>query len=1026
VKPVRLTMQAFGPYAGREVVDFREAVASGLFGIYGQTGAGKSTIFNAMTFALFGEAARGEQEAATLRSDLADPALATEVELLFELAGRLYGVRRRPEQMRPKQRGSGETRDPHEAWLFDATGLLPEAIGTDDCGKILAEKKVGLVREAVTELLGYGAEQFRQIVLLPQNRFETFLTARTDARLAILRELFDVSLYRRLAERLDADAREIAQEVRSARTVVEGRLAGEGFASMEALGEAIAEARTAHQTARAQEEKAARAATAANRVLEDARQLDRAFEAAAAARARLAALEGRAAEMAAIAARLAGAERAQTVRDVERFLEDAGQWLGEATRAAEAKRTAARSAAEAEQAAAETLAKEVARAGETEALLAEVQALARHAETLARASGLEAAAREADAEKTKAAAALARAEKAVGEARGASEAADRALTEARRHSETRNRLCAEQAVLAAQWRTANAYEKAAHAAARAERDVADKRAAEEQAAGRLARAEAELAAVEDRVAAEQALQLAGRLVPGEACPVCGAPDHPAPATGDAAHAGLGEALRDARAALWLAQGAHQGAKDARVGAEADHRAALGQIAGEARPERSADNLAAEGKARTAAIEALGPPRDPGAAETALAAAKTQLAAAETARKDAGTRAAEASEMAATAVARLAEALSVVPQALREPAALAAAQRTAGEALTARQRARESAEQAGRTAREASLGATKDAEAAETARIKAEADCTSARQTFLDRLAEAGLSEAEFQVHKAAIATMAADRQALEDHRRDFDLARHEAERTAEAIAGRERPDLTALQSAYDAAAAAQKALSEERARKGARHEQLERLAADLAEEEAKLAAREAETAPLRELAALFNAQNPQKLDLETFAIGAMFDQVLAAANLRLGPMTAGRYCLEREAEASGGRTRKGLGIRVFDIHTGKARATTTLSGGETFIAALALALGLSDVVESASGKVRLDTIFIDEGFGSLDTESEAGTLGTVLAVLTELTRGNRSIGVISHVPQVQDAIPNGFYIRRGAARGSHIETRCGL
>jgi exonuclease SbcC len=121
---------------------------------------------------------------------------------------------------------------------------------------------------------------------------------------------------------------------------------------------------------------------------------------------------------------------------------------------------------------------------------------------------------------------------------------------------------------------------------------------------------------------------------------------------------------------------------------------------------------------------------------------------------------------------------------------------------------------------------------------------------------------------------------------------------------------------------------------------------------------ENETAPLRSLSAMFNADNRLRLDLETYAIGAMFDHVLAAANLRLGPMTNGRYSLARENDGSDGRSRHGLGISVFDLYTGKGRAPSTLSGGETFIAALAL--GLSDVVESVNGKVHLDTIFIDD------------------------------------------------------------------
>ena len=205
-----------------------------------------------------------------------------------------------------------------------------------------------------------------------------------------------------------------------------------------------------------------------------------------------------------------------------------------------------------------------------------------------------------------------------------------------------------------------------------------------------------------------------------------------------------------------------------------------------------------------------------------------------------------------------------------------------------------------------------------------------------------------------------------------------------------------------------------------RVEQLEKLRKSLEETMRKLDEAEAESGPLRKIAALTNGDNPLNLKLETYAIGAMFDRVLEAANLRLGPMTSSRYQLERDTE--GGRGSRGLGIQVFDVHTGKSRGTDTLSGGETFIAALALALGLADVVESASGKVRLDTIFIDEGFGSLDTENGSGTLDQVLNVLNSLVKQSRAVGLISHVPLVQEAIPNGFHVRKGLD-GSAVEER---
>ncbi len=276
MRPVRLTIQAFGPFAGCEIVDFQEGVKAGLFGIYGQTGSGKSTVFSAMTFALFGEAAKPEQEAISLRSDHADPSLPTEVEFIFDIGERRFVVRRRPEQTRPKQRGTGETMDAHVAWLFDATGITVEEICAGKTGKIVAEKKVGAVREAVTDVLGYGAEQFRQIVLLPQGKFETFLTAKTDARLTILRELFDVSVYRRLAEKFKDEASAFERDVRQKREVCIGRVKTEGFESTDALSQGIVEVQSEHQGAIQSETEASQVAGDAKSKLELGKQARRA------------------------------------------------------------------------------------------------------------------------------------------------------------------------------------------------------------------------------------------------------------------------------------------------------------------------------------------------------------------------------------------------------------------------------------------------------------------------------------------------------------------------------------------------------------------------------------------------------------------------------------------------------------------------------------------------------------------------------------------------------------------------------
>ena len=177
-------------------------------------------------------------------------------------------------------------------------------------------------------------------------------------------------------------------------------------------------------------------------------------------------------------------------------------------------------------------------------------------------------------------------------------------------------------------------------------------------------------------------------------------------------------------------------------------------------------------------------------------------------------------------------------------------------------------------------------------------------------------------------------------------------------------------------------------------------------------------APLGEISNLVNGNNERKVRLPDFAIAAMFDQVLFAANLRFGPMSNDRYQLHRPEEVAGGVSKRGLDIAVHDANTEKSRSTKTLSGGEGFQASLALALGLSDVVQQNSGGIKLDAIFIDEGFGTLDDE----TLNTALETLHSLTNEMRVVGLISHTEQVKTLITAGFDIEV-TPTGSHIHSR---
>lgn len=1021
MRPVRLTMQAFGPYPKRQTIDFREAVAAGLFGIYGQTGSGKSTIFSAMTFALFGEPAKSEQDAPSLRSDLAEAGTQTEVEFVFDIGERRFVVLRHPEQPRPSKRGEGETRTPHTAFLFEATGLAPEDIKEGHRGKIIAERKVREVDAEIVKLLGYGPEQFRQIGLLPQGKFETFLAAKTPDRLKILRELFDVSLYRDLADRLKADAEAVERQVSQERELCARRLATEGFESSEAMAIGVAEAEASLQEWIGEETECRAALSAAQTAMQDAKAVEARFAAAEQAQKELAALHADKHSMDALSDRVMRAEKARALLDTENNVVQAA----DESRAAEATLgEAQKSEAAAEEKAgstAATLTAEADRAGEIDQLRQQIDTFERSQQTLEKATGGAATLEAARLAERTAHGALKTATEKLALLRNKEREQAEAYRFARSAEEQRQSLQARLSGLTSLFLAAETFEKAQAAVDQAEQAVQSASVVHENA---LALAQAARQGAEDaerRKSEAQALHLAAKLMPGEPCPVCGGLDHPAPATGSLEHAGRDQAFRDANVKLKSAEAALGTAENALTG----HRSVLLERQRHlASLERPISSTAAIQIEITAAQEALGklpPSVDLAKVEAEIEHLKTGIEAGRKhceALRDAFV---ETQKEATSAKARLDEMLSSIPEPLRDPATLAAAREKALRQLNARRDAMAQAELAATKARETALAAAKDREAAEIALQICRKRHAMALDSLNARLEQVGLSNEAFQSLKPAMTTIDADRLQLEEYRRKLEIAESKARTSADEIRDQIRPDLQDIETRLTVAESTLTEATNQRASVAHRLEHLSKLRDDLAETLRKLDEVEAASGPLRRLALLANGNNAQNLNLETFAIGAMFDRVLDAANQHLGPMTAYRYRLERDLEG-GGRGRRGLGIQVFDIHTGRARSTATLSGGETFIAALSLALGLASVVESASGKVRLDTIFIDEGFGSLDTENGAGTLDQVLQALSALARQNRAVGVISHVPLVQEAIPNGFYVRKHAA-GSSVETR---
>jgi len=864
VRPLRLELTAFGPFADTQVVDFRDLGERRLFLVHGPTGAGKTTLLDAICFALYGDATGAERDGKGFRSQFAGPDRLTSVTLDFALGARVYRVTRQPEQERAKLRGEGTTTSPAAATLWDRS----EAVDEHDEGRVLATR-AGQVTEEVAALLGFRSEQFRQVIVLPQGRFRDLLLAKSREREEILRQLFDTAFYGRVEDALKQQSRELKAEAEKLRTQRGALLAQEDCADETELEARRRDLEQEKIAAESRIDGLQRESAAAAQALERARAQHAQFEKLARAERSLAALQGRTAEMQALRSRLAAARRAAGLADL-------------AARVAEHRAAGASAGATLDQLQREHAAAAEALDGARARLRAE-QALAPEREARrARLAELE-----------------------------------RVLP-----------LVAEFADLQQQQDAALAEDGA----------VGTRVETARQAVGRL---RTKAAALRQAREAGSAALLANELRPGEPCPVCGSTLHPRRASGS-------QEIPSPRAILE--------ADEAVSAAEAGLEVAL---ASQRAVERTLSGLGA-----------------------GMAALRKQLAGltaepATSALDDARQRVERLRDECLAGQKALDQALETERQGRERLVRLAAALEAA-------------------MAQHEAAAKTLDAAQAEW-RARLEKAGFGAEGDYL----EARLPDGELE----RVATM------LESFDRDLATAQTLAAEARTAVEGLEPPALAALEAAADAAAQAYRVAVDERGRLANRVEALGKLLQRLTRIGTEYAATEARYGEIGTVANVASGDNPHRISLQRFVLASRLDDVLAAASRRLGRMSRGRYLLRRNTETADRRSAGGLELEVEDAYTASSRPVATLSGGESFQAALALALGLSEVVQAYAGGIRLDTIFIDEGFGSLDPEA----LDLAIDTLLDLQQSGRMVGVISHVPELRERIDVRLEVLAGVA-----------
>lgn len=990
MRPLTLELAAFGPYLEPQLIDFERLGEHGLFLIHGRTGSGKSSILDALCFALFGKSTGDERKGEDFVTTL-DRGAETRVVLEFEHLGVRYRVTRRPTQSIAKKRGEGFTTRQTDASLEDL-----------ERGEVIASK-AGEVTSAIEVMLRCDVSQFRQTVVLPQGDFRRVVTEHR-ARRDILASIFRTQRFADVAERLGDAARGLArkgQELQEERARLLEDHEAANVVELERLAQA---AEGAVKQALAGKREATKVKDAAIAAEAAGQGLAHDFEELATAREEAKVLESRKDEMAALRLSLAKAERAARLVGQRNELENRRVERAEL----EAEAAEARSAVESAEG---DLTKGRERWAEVETRRPRLEAVEALRARLAHSKpqvdglagklegrrGLEAKLEGAEQE-------LAKSDAQLGEL-----------------AQAASQLGSSRADLQ---RTASREAEAGNAQRAAEEDL--------KRHDRVAKLLAEVAVLESEVAehggpddplallteavlADAPGLLAQDLGEGQPCPVCGSVHHPSPSLhGDV------EALKRAF---------EEFGDRAAAAAELRERKSLLEKTIREELEEGGWRDAAPARDELAGVHAGAQDvvKEVAAAKERLADVERELAALEQQRTDLQGRRDELGRRVSSLQGDLKAAISAIEttrEALdpehRDPeafaSALAAATSESSELRALFDDAKEQLTQA-----ELALDKAKTASTGAAGRLQSAAERLAGLEAaFAERLSQAGFADRDdFEAAVLPEDELSERQHEVQGHDETVKLNAATIAGLAKKLEGRQPPDLAALAAvvtkAREAESVAEAAWTEATARNDRLQAALERFRA-LERKDADVADRRRAAQKLSDLAN-GSLKGRAKVTFETFVLRSIFARVLHEANHHLKNMTGGRYTMLLIDEPGGRDT--GLELNVRDNQSGgESRPVHTLSGGEGFLASLSLALGMSEISQRESGGVELGALFIDEGFGSLDAQS----LDQVVDILRGLEQGHRMVGIISHVEDLKHRIPVQLLVS-GDGRGSRAEMR---
>ncbi|WP_265456202.1 AAA family ATPase [Enterococcus sp. HY326] len=1019
MKPVSLTLKNFGPFI-EETLDFDRLAEAPLFLISGKTGSGKTTIFDGMTFALFGETSGGLRGASEMRSSFAAPTEETIVTLVFEHQGLLYQIERRPKQTLQKKKGSGTK---------EQNAKVELTICQPDGTEIRQYSKDGEVRKEIEELLHLNAKQFNQIVLLPQGEFRNFLVAKSEDKEAVLRNLFGTGIYQKFASELqerlkrakklqESDTAELAliqkqfQWEQTALSDQEFLTNGENYLLEEAQHLKAAQKQLAELALKEQ---------TAQKELFAAQELTKLFTELAAVETRQLELSAQADEVAALEKELQHLEWAETQRNK---LVKVDELTEKAETLADQKEALLEKSAGLKQILSDSFKQQAElekqapayeekkkRLQQLQDKLPQLQAfnqlqekLQQLVKKLGQAEADEAQLSSRQAENNEQLKALQQQQLAIaGLQQQLAELTDNNYQSREIHELLTDNQKQREILQANQL----AAEKAETALNKTRTNVAE--------------LQADFQLKKSQSAALQIARLSLDLLPGEPCPVCGSVEHP----------GLVQEQP-------VSQQEIQAAETALVTAEAalneqQQKLAELETRWQISVEENQQAVSALEKVESAAAAKAVTFIEKMAADyqTSLLdlSAVIHFFEAENKRLNAEINASQAAGLKAKDLQ--AEQEKLVPQLqalqewkrqLSEEHNLLKGQVTALEQQglsedpqTIEVEITEITDQL-KSYQQQVTEITELVQANQQAEIRLIEQIRQNQDSFAETSKSLTEQNAELAalLKKAPVATVDELRELLThtsqlpqlrktigDYHTQIALNQENLKRLNQALSTKEQPNLTDLETAYQLARSEQELFHEEVSQLQYQLASNQKILADFKKLYQKNRQQLVKLQELQQLADTINGNNARKTSLERFILQTYLKDVLLVANQRLQSLTHDRYQFELSTAVGSFRSQTGLEINVYDDTVGQSRSAHTLSGGESFIAALALALSLAEVIQNQAGGISIEALFIDEGFGSLDEES----LEMAMEALETIESRGRMIGIISHVKELKERIP---------------------